>query len=350
MGSQSPQPASFLSLPAGFRATYVSKNVPSARFMAFAPNGHLLVSETANGAIEDIAPGTSPDAQPAIFVNGLSLPHGLAFFNQKLYVASWTGVIRYDYPATTSTVLSSNMAMNADHNYRALAIAADGSFYVSSGSDCNICDEGDSRLATILHYGVGDPAGSVYALGVRNASGLAFDSNGQLWATVNQRDDIGPTQAITDNLPPDELDRVQPGGNYGWPHCYPDPNAADRLPNPEYPSANCSGDTPAALNFQAHSAPLGIVFYNATQYPAAYHGGAFVAFHGSWDRSVPTGDKIVFVTFSGGQPTGYQDFATGWLQGGTYYGRPAGLAIAPDGSLYVSDDKLGAVYRISYGP
>jgi len=115
---------------------------------------------------------------------------------------------------------------------------------------------------------------TTYASGLRNASGLAFDTSGRLWAVVNQRDDIGPTQEVTDNLPPDELDLIRSGGEYGWPHCYPDPKIAKRDPNPEYARADCSGTVPASLDFQAHSAPLGIVYYDATPFPAAYRGGA----------------------------------------------------------------------------
>lgn len=338
----------YLSAPSGFRVTYVSKHVPGARFMAFAPNGDLVVTETGAGNIVVIPAGSSPDAVPASFVSGLALPHGVAFFGRKLYVAVWSGVMRYDYPSRTPTTLFSNMPEGGDHNSRSLAIAGDGSVFVSSGSSCNVCDESDPRFATVLHYGVGDAVGTVYASGLRNASGLAFDARGRLWAVVNQRDSIGPTQAVTDNLPPDELDLLRFAGNFGWPQCYPDPAGADRLPNPEYPGANCSGRTPAALNFQAHSAPLGIAFYNANQFPARYRGNAFVAFHGSWNRRVPTGDKVVRVTFSGGVPTGYQDFVTGWLQGGHYQGRPVGVAVGPDGALYISDDKQGYIYRVSY--
>ena len=343
-------PVSFLSAPSGFHVSYVSRRVPGARFMAFAPNGDLVVTETDSGNVVVIPPGLSPDAQPSVFASGLSKPHGVAFFGGKLYVATWSGVVRYDYPANSPTTLFSNMRRGGDHNRRALAIAGDGSIFVSSGSDCNVCGESDSRFATVLRYDVGDTIGTVYAYGLRNASGLTFDASGRLWATVNQRDNIGPSQATTDNLPPDELDLVASNGNFGWPQCYPNPLAANRLPNPEYPSADCSGQTPAALNFQAHSAPLGIVFYMGSQFPAAHQGNAFVAFHGSWNRTVPTGDKVVEVTFSSGAPTGYSDFITGWLQGGAYHGRPVGLAVGPDGSLYISDDNLGYVYRVTYAP
>jgi len=340
----------FLSAPPGFTVTYVSKRVPGARFMAFAPNGDLLVSETYRGTVVVIPHGMALDATPQVFASGLSLPHGLAFYHGKLFVATWSGVVEYTYPSNMPTTLFSNMPQGGDHNRRALAIAQDGAIYVSSGSDCNICDESDARYATVLRYAPGDSTGTIYASGLRNASGLAFDAGGRLWAVVNQRDNIGPTQAVTDNLPPDEFDLVNSGDHFGWPQCYPNPAAANRLPNPEYPNASCGGDTPTALNFRAHSAPLGIAFYSGTQFPATYKGDAFVAFHGSWNRSVPTGAEVVLVKFSGGRPTGYSDFVTGWLRNGQYIGRPVGIAVAPDGSLYISDDQLGYIYRVSYHP
>ncbi len=340
----------FLTVPPGFAVSYVSKKVPGARFMAFAPNGDLLISETYLGSIVVIPHGAASDATPQVFSSGLSLPHGLAFYKGKLYVATWSGVLQYAYPSNTPTTLFSNMPQGGDHNRRALVIAQDGTIYVSSGSDCKICDESDARYATVLRYAPGDSTGTVYARGLRNASGLALDASGRLWAAVNQRDNIGPTQAITDNLPPDEFDLVGSGENFGWPECYPNPAAANRLPNPEYPHASCAGDTPTAVNFQAHSAPLGIAFYYGSQFPASYRGDAFVAFHGSWNRSLATGDKVVLVKFSGGKPIGYSDFVTGWLQNQQYVGRPAGIAVAPDGSLYISDDQLGYIYRVSYHP
>ncbi|MBC5806117.1 MAG: PQQ-dependent sugar dehydrogenase [Candidatus Eremiobacter antarcticus] len=345
-GSAGEQAAS-LEAPAGFHVYYLSQMVPGARFMAFAPNGDLLVSEPSAGDIVVIPHGSSPEAQPRTFATGLSLPHGLAFFNGKLYVATWSGVVRYDYPSNRATTLFANMPQGGDHNMRALAIGGDGAIYVSSGSDCNVCDESDSRFATVLRYGVGDRNGSIFAKGLRNASGLAFDANGRLWAVVNQRDNIGTTQ-VTDNLPPDELDLVQSGDDMGWPRCYPDHDHAARSPNPEYANASCAATAPAALNFQAHSAPLGVAFYYANQFPASYKGGAFVAFHGSWNRSTRTGDKVVFVRFSGGRPISYQDFVTGWLRSSGYEGRPVGVAVAPDGSIAVSDDRRGYIYRIVY--
>ncbi len=250
----------FLVAPPGFHVTYVSKHVPGARFLAFAPNGDLVVALTQPGEVVVIHPGASPDAQPDEFDVGVSLPHGVAFLEGNLYLATWFGVLRYDYPAQRPVTLFDDMPKSIDHNRRALAVAGDGTIFVSSGSNCNLCDERDPRFAAILRYGAGDTHGAIYARGLRNASGLAFDPRGRLWAVVNQRDSIGPTQAITDDLPPDEFDLIRPGGDYGWPTCYPDPHAARRLPNPEYPHADCSGQTPATFDLPAHSAPLGLRF------------------------------------------------------------------------------------------
>jgi len=310
--------------------------------MAVAPNGDLLVAQPVRG---DVVALHGPGSTPVVVASDLDLPHGLAFDGSTLYIAVWDGVEKLTYPSGAVTRVIGGVPENRDHDFRSLAVAPDHSLYLGIGSSCNICHD-DPPLASVQHI-VGSAIRS-YAVGLRNAGGLALDATGRLWAVVNQRDDIGPTQAVTDDLPPDELDLVTAGADFGWPHCYPDPKASKRDANPEYPHADCSATKPAALNFQAHSAPLGIVFYDKTQFPAPYRGGAFVAFHGSWNRSTPTGDKVVFVKFAQGRPTGYADFVTGWLANGQYNGRPAGLAIDARGALYISDDQGGTIYRITY--
>ena len=345
-----------LTVPANFHVSMVSTAVPGARFMTFAPNGDLIVSETGGGQVVAIKPGAAINAAPSVIASGLERPHGLAFNGNDLYVATWTGVsVIKNYPTgiTTQTVYS-GLQRNADHNNRALTIAPDGkSFYESSGSDCNICSETDPQLATIVHVNLDGTSPQIYASGVRNGSGLALDPSGNLWMVVNQRDDL-PSPPGHEDLPADEFDSVIASGNYGWPTCYPDANGVRQLnPDSPVPAPNCAGQINTTLPFQAHSAPLGIVFYNGSMFPAQYRGGAFVAFHGSWDRMVPTGYKVVFVAFSGGKPTGVSDFVSGWLttptQGATQSGRPVGLAVAPDGSLYISDDQNGYIYRVTYG-
>jgi len=339
-----------LSLQPNFKIALVSTQVPGARFMTFAPNGDLIVSETGGGKVVVIKPGSAVDAAPAVIASGLLLPHGLAFHGNDLFIATWTGIsVIRNYPAgTTVQTLYAGLSENADHGNRALAISSSGTIFESSGSNCNICAESDAKLATIMTMDADGQGAHVFAKGVRNGSGLAFDLSGQLWMVVNQRDDLPPSHQ---NLPVDEFDKVLSGADYGWPACYPDLNG-DRKPNPDspVPHPSCAGQTNATVPLQAHSAPLGLTFYDGSMFPSSFKGGAFIAYHGSWDRQPPTGYKVVFVPFTGGTPGKPVDFVWGWLTAsGSHTGRPVGLAVAPDGSLYISDDSNGFVYRVTYG-
>jgi glucose/arabinose dehydrogenase len=343
-GAQSPGMPFTLNVPNGFTVEVVSDSVHGARFLAAAPNGDILVSEIGRGQVVAVHPGSRPGTQPTVVARGLERPNGLAFHGNDLYIATWSGVVVIpDYPKGGPRVLFNDMPRNGGHNARALAVASDGTVYISSGSDCNVCAENDPRLATILRYTADGREGRIHASGLRNASGLALDRLGRLWAVVNQRDNLAPDHT---NLPPEELNLVQEGGNYGWPSCYPDGNR--RLPNPEFPGASCAGMLPTTFNFQAHSAPLQALFYEGAQFPSRYRGALFVAFHGSWNRQPPTGYKVVAVTFADGKPTGMEDFVTGWLVGNSrVVGRPVGLAVAADGSLYISDD-TGYLFHVEY--
>ncbi len=333
-----------LRLPPGFRASVVSTRVPGARFIAFAPNGDLVVSIPRQDRVVAIRHKAGANDEPAVVVSNLALAHGLAFRSGDLYIAAWAGVAKIAYPPHAGArpqMLFSDMPQGGDHNLRALALAGDGSIFVSSGSTCNVCKEQDPRFATVLSYDRNGGHERVYAKGLRNASGLAFDDRGRLWAVVNGRDWLG------NDRPADELNLLADGADYGWPYCYA--LDAKRLPNPEYnESARCLGAVPAAFEFQAHSAPLGIAFNYKDQFPPQYRGAAFVAFHGSWNRMPRTGYKVVTVFFKNGKPVRVVDFMTGWLTSdGNVLGRPVGVAFAPDGSLFVSDDD-GIIYRVSY--
>lgn len=340
-------PPFLIAVPEGFRVELLSNRIAGARFLAVAPNGDVLVSLIAKGEVVSIRPGDPVDAEPRVVASALDRPNGLAFRGSDLYIATWQGVVLVpDYPGEgAARQLFSDLPHNADHNARALAIAPDGSIYISSGSDCNVCLERDPRLATILHYRANGSGGAVYASGLRNASGLAFDDQGRLWAVVNQRDNLTPEHR---DLPPDELDLVRAGANYGWPFAYPDLGGM-RRPNPEFPGASTAAFAPADFGFQAHSAPLQAAFYPGGEFPASYRGSLFVAFHGSWNREPPTGYKVVVVRFSDGRPVAVEDFATGWLSDGRVLGRPVGLAFSAAGALYVSDDR-GYLFRIEYRP
>lgn len=335
-----------LRVPDGFRIETVSRQVDGARFLAVAPDGDVIVSEISRGQVVAVDPGAPSSAAPRVVARGLSRPNGLAFRGNDLYIATWSGIVVIpDYPRGIGSprVLFSDMPRNGDHNARAMALASDGTIYVSSGSDCNICRESDPRLATILQYRADGTGGRIYASGLRNASGLAMDASGRLWAVVNQRDNLTPDHT---NLPTEEVDLVQEAGDYGWPSCYPD--GAVRRPNPEFAGASCEKVLPSTFSLPAHNAPLQAVFYQAAQFPARLRGALFVALHGSWNRNPPDGYKVVAVRFEDGRPVAAEDFVTGWLT--TSYrvlGRPVGVAVAADGSLYISDD-TGYLFRVSY--
>lgn len=341
-----------IAVPEGFRIELVSARIGRARFIAVAPNGDVLVSQISRGSVIAVSPNADPLAmartevlaEPKIVVDGLELPNGLAFRGSDLFIGTLSGVVVVrDYPRGTARVLFSNLPRNDFHNARSLAVAADGSVFVSVGSDCNVCRENDSRLATVMRYAADGSGGRVFAAGLRNASGLAIDAAGRPWAVVNQRDNIAPNHT---DLPPDELDLLVEGGNYGWPTAYP--SGGRRLPNPEFAGAETASFLPSSFEFQAHSAPLQAVFCEGSGFPEEYRGSLFVAFHGSWNRDPPTGYKVVAVRFKDGHPVSVSDFATGWLVGGRVLGRPVGVAFAPDGSLYISDD-TGYLFRVRYG-
>ena len=339
-----------LYVPSGFHVNIYATTSGGPRFMALAPDSTVYVTLTGQNQVVRLLDldhdGVAESS--AVAKSGLSGPHGIAFRGDTLYVAEADGVKRYDPGVATPVQLVSNISTTG-HSTRTVVFGPDNMMYVSIGSSCNICDETDTVRASVMRYNLNGTGGRVFAHGLRNSVGLAFNpTTGALWATNNDRDDIGGFGTpMTDSLPPERINILTLGGNYGWPQCY--------LPgkqNPEYPTANCSTVTAPAITFTAHSAPLGIAFYTGTMFPADYSGDAFVAYHGSWDRSVPTGAKVVRVQVQGGVPVAITDFVVGWQlePSGSRWGRPAGLLVLPDGSLLISDDSSGRIWRVSYGP
>lgn len=349
-----PQPApsadlSTIRLPAGFAIELFAGDLGQPRFMALDPRGTLLVSVPRAGRVialpDDNRDGRADGVVPV--VEGLDLPHGLAFLDGQLHVAETGRVVRFDYdPATrrvrgSPTVVVPNLPARGAHWTRTITIGPDRRLYVSVGSSCNSCEEGDRRRAAIYRYEADGRGGAAFATGLRNAVGIAFrPGTSELWATVNGRDWLG------DDRPAEYVTRVEEGGFYGWPYCHW--TAAGPVPDPDLGGGDrCRAALRPGLLYQAHTAPLGLAFYTGSQFPSEYRGDLLVALHGSWNRSVPVGYKVIRVRLGGGTPTA-EDFATGWLVGGRYWGRPVDLAVAPDGALFLSDDNLGAVYRITY--
>jgi glucose/arabinose dehydrogenase len=306
---------------------------------------------------------------------GMDDPHGLAFHDGYLYVANTGSVVRLPYQAGSlqppggHELLTNEIPPYGGHPNRDLVFGLDGLLYVSVGSSCDVCEETDSRRAAILRFdqqgGIpddnpfyGDDSGgvhdAVWARGLRNAVGIAFHpTSGELWSVVNERDFYG------DDVPAEPVDIVKRGLHYGWPYCYPHPDEAGRIWDARFGRGDPSfcETVPAPVHkLQAHTAPLGLAFYTGQMFPPQYQGDAFIGQHGSWNRDIRSGHvgyAVVRVEIGEDhRPTGQEsEFATGWLINPytrEFWGRPVDVAQASDGSLLVSDDFGGRVYRIFY--
>jgi glucose/arabinose dehydrogenase len=343
-----------LKAPPGFHISVFAEDIDGARMTIFTPGGVLLISESGEGKVVALPdPKHVGKAERTVTVlSRLNEPHGLAFYEGKLYVAENDKVRRYDWDE--ADLRASNPRTLADlptgggHSTRSLVFHG-GKMYVSAGSSCNVCIEKDPRRATVMEFNPDGSGQKIFAKGLRNAVGLAVNpKTDTVWVTVNGRDWLG------DDLPPETIyDLGKDGGDFGWPYCY-----GDRVPDSQFtkPGDNrCKNIIEPKVQMQAHSAPLGLAFYDGSEFPSEYRNNIFVAFHGSWNRSIPTGYKVVRVKLDDkGQPQGgAEDFITGWLapgerQKGRWMGRPVGLVFGGDGSMYLSDDAGGVIYRVTY--
>ncbi len=335
-----------LTTPAGLRVTLYATGLSSARFMALGPDGDVFVGSWYAGTVSVLLnrAGGASATRVVVLLSGLSVPHGVAYHNGRLYVAEEGRVTSYRYDAAqvrlddARTVVAS-LPTGGRHVTRTVAFGPDGLLYVSVGSSCNECADAPDR-AVIMRYRTDGTGGQVYARGLRNAVGLAWQPGaGRLWATDNGEDSLG------DNIPPDEVDIIRQGGNYGWPYCYGNGQADPTLYSaPGY----CASTIHPTVALQAHSAPLGAAFSTGRLLPSAYRGGLVVAYHGSASRSQLTGYKAVYIPVNGAQAGPPQDLITGWLTAAsTVWGRPVGVLAAADGSLLISDDLAGVVYRLA---
>lgn len=334
--------------PPGFSVNVFAAGLSDPRLIAFGPEGALYVAERGAGRIVVLSDtdGDGRADETRVFAEELDRPHSVAFHNGAWYVGVPSGVVRLaddddDGVAESRQVIIDDLPPGGVHSTRTVAFLPDGRMVVSVGSSCNICAEEDLRRAAIVVYDATGAGERLFAVGLRNAVGLAVHpETGELWASNNGRDLMG------DDTPPETIYIVRDGANYGWPTCH-----SGDIPDPDMggPGA-CDGVEPPLAEMQAHTAPLGIAFYTGDTFPADYRGDLFIALHGSWNRREPVGYAVWRLPLDGDMPLGRAEpFAAGWLgSSGTVDGRPAGLAVGPDGALYVSDDRGGFVYRIQY--
>jgi glucose/arabinose dehydrogenase len=326
--------------------------------LAVAPNGNLFVSDTRTGKVY-VMPDRDNNGiadSSDIFAEDLNKPHGLAFHKGHLYVATEDAMLRFPYsdgrlraegPPQKVVDLpagpGSGLAKDVNHDTRSVVFAFD-KMYVSAGSSCDLCEEPDPRRAAILRFNDDGSNEQVFASGLRNAVGLDVDPRtGFLWASVNERNEKG------DDIPPDLLTTILDRADYGWPYC----SGVPLRPDPQFGKSEefCSSKQSAAVALPAHTAPLGIRFYNGGgQLPEGYDYGIFLAMHGSVVRSEPVGYDVRFVSLRPGKTAqGAQVAISGWLVNGQPWGRPVDIAFGKDGAMFISDDFAGAVYRVTFG-
>jgi glucose/arabinose dehydrogenase len=346
-------PAGFLpSVPQGFRVNVFAKDFKRPRWLTVASNGDIFVANTGAGEIIVLRdPQNTGGAQEReVFVDGMKRPFGIAFHENYVYVGNTNELARFRYDPKTSKRLGEKEHLldlpTGGHDTRSLAFSADGKhLFIGVGSDSNIDTGEDPRRAAVT---ICDPDGKnarLYATGLRNPVGLALEPvTGEVWTTVNERDELG------DDLPPDYFTSLKDGGFYGWPYSYIGDNVDPRV-KPQRPDLVARAIIPDVL-LGAHVAPLQFAFYTGKQFPESYRGGAFIAEHGSWNRAKRAGYQVAFVAFKNGKPSADPlPFMTGLVPDPTasdVYGRPVGVTVTPDGSLLVSDDGAGVIYRISF--
>lgn len=350
-----------LTLPAGFQITTFAEGLNAPRRIAIVPNSSnkkgydVAVSLSNNNQVvllRDSNGDGKSDSQSTL-LSGLNQPYGIEFNQGFMYVANTDALWKYPFTPGETKVSAAGKKLasfpTGGHGTRNLILdRTKTSLFVTVGSSCNRCEESQPERAGISQINLDGTGKHVVASGIRNPTGLARNpATSVLWTVVNERDGLG------DDTPPDYFTSVGAGRFYGWPYAYTDINRKV-VPDPDWGSKapqKVAKTYAPDMPVQAHSAALGVAFYplDGVKFPAQYRGDAFLAFHGSWNRSQKTGYKIVRVDFANGKPVGMSDFVTGFLQSGnSNWGRPVDIQVAPDGSLLFSDDQGGKIWRIAY--
>lgn len=342
-------PLSTIKLPPGFSIS-VYAEVDNARSMAMSPSGTLFVgnrNEDQVYAVRDTDGDYKADKRWVI-ASGLNMPNGVAFKDGDLYVAEVSRILKFkDIENNLSDpgepeVVYDQYPTETHHGWKYIAFGPDGKLYVPVGAPCNICESDEPIYASITRMNADGTDMEIYASGVRNTVGFTWHPDTKaLWFTDNGRDMMG------DDVPPCEFNYAPAAGmHFGYPYCHggtiKDPEFGDKRP--------CSEFTAPVQNLNAHVAPLGVKFYTGSMFPAEYKNQAFIAEHGSWNRTRKSGHLVSVVKLEDGKAAGYETFAEGWLNHDTQeaWGRPVDVLVLPDGSMLVSDDKGGMIYRIAY--
>ena len=341
-GADAALPLDKVKLPPGFEIRLHAR-VPNARSMTMSPAGTLFVGNREGDEV--FAVRSSPGRAPEVIriARGLNMPNGVAFRDGSLYVAEVHRLLRYDgiesrLSNPPAPVVVREFPTSKHHGWKFIAFGPDGLLYVPVGAPCNICQP-EPMYAAIHRMRPDGSAFETFARGIRNTVGFDWHPDTrELWFTDNGRDMMG------DDVPPDELNHApRKGLDFGYPSCHgrsvADPQFGRRRP--------CSATVPPVRELGPHVAALGMRFYTGRAFPEKYRKGIFLAEHGSWNRSRKIGYRVMFVPLVDGRAAGYEVFAEGWLTGGSVWGRPVDVLVAPDGALLVSDDEAGAIYRIS---
>lgn len=342
-------PLESIKLPPGFRIELFASDVPDARSMALGEDGTVYVGSRTAGKVYALRDddGDGLAERRYVIAKDLTMPNGVAVYKGDLYVAEVSRILRFKNIAQhladppSPEVVTDSLPTDLWHGWKYLRVGPDGKLYFNVGAPCNVCLPGNEIYATLVRLSPDGKNLEIFARGVRDSVGFDWHPESKtLWFTDNGRDWLG------DDRPPDELNHAPKAGlHFGFPYCH-----GGDIPDPEYgKETECKEFTPPAWRFGAHIAPLGLRFYTGEQFPTQYRGQLFVAQHGSWNRSKPVGYRVVWVEFKDGKPVAEHVFAEGWLQSdGKVLGRPVDILELEDGSLLISDDQRGVIYRIRY--
>ena len=342
-------------LPAGFTIQAFATGLGGPHMIAAAEDGAVYVTRPDSGDVvllrDTDGDGRADDVRSV--VTGIDGIHGVAADGSRLYLVDIHNIYvaerRADGTVGTPRTIVDTLPDGGQHPNRTLAVGPDGMLYITVGSQSNQAVEPAEMTATILRSRADGSGLEIVARNLRNTLGFGWHpETRELWAMDHGIDWLGDDEQL------EELNRIVEGGNYGWPHCY-----EDRVPNPtrsvpegwDSMEDYCATTVPMTLGYTAHAAPMGMAFYTGSAFPAEYRGDAFVAMRGSWNRWPPSGYEVVRIRFDDGRPVAIEPFATGWLieDGRAHFGRLVGLTQHPDGSILVTDDTNGVVYRIAYG-